>query len=193
MRRKALLFYLLFVFLAVNVPAFAHEGHEDEVVTVAEKVSLLGFDGVRGMINPHPLFVHLPMALFLASTLFYLLGALTKKNSLLEAGRWTLFLGTLSAVPAVWSGLGAEDTVEHGAQVHRIIELHENIAFALLGSGALLSVWLIAVKKTLPEKGRGIFLAALVLLAVLTLQQADLGGRMVYLHGTGVRQESRQS
>ena len=146
----------------------------------------LGFEGFSQLINIHPVFVHFPIALLASAALFYLLGVLFKKDSLLQAGRWALYAGTLSAGLAIWTGLRAERTVEHDAVVHEIIELHEKLAYVVAGLAVSLSAWTLAVKAAIPSKGKVVFIAALILLVVLIGQQADLGGRMVFLHGAGV-------
>lgn len=151
---------------------------------------MLGFQGLKEMINAHPLFTHFPLALLPASALFYLLGALFKKNGLSEAGRWTLWFGTLAAALAVWTGFRAAGTVEHNEEVHAIMTLHQNLSYVVLGLGALLSGWVLAVRRAAPQKGGGIFLALLIMLAFALAQQADLGGRMVFAYGTGVGRKS---
>ena len=178
--------WVLIPMLFWSMPLWAHEGHEEETVTIAQKAALLGLGGLKEMISVHPLFAHFPVALLLASAFLYFLGVLTKKSALQDAGRWTLWLGTATAALAVWTGLGAENSVPHDEAVHRIMELHENLGFAILVVGAILSGWVLAAKKPLPEKGKILFLAALAALSALIVQQADLGGRMVYAHGTGV-------
>ena len=181
--KKKIVSVLIFA-SSFGAPLGAHEGHEH--AEEALDLSLLGLRGLGQLINVHPLFAHFPVVLFLAAALFYFLGILMKKSGLNEAGRWSLWLGTVLAALAVWTGLKAEGTVEHDREVHRIMELHETVGYAVLALGAILSGWLLVVKQAVPAKGRVLFFAALVLLAVLVIQQAYLGGRMVFLHGTGV-------
>ena len=153
-------------------------------------MTLLGFQGLREMINIHPLFAHFPIALLLASAVFYFLGAVAKKDNLYETGRWTLWLGTLSAGLAVWTGLKAENTVQHNEEVHQIMMFHQNLGYVVLALGVILSGWLLMAKKTVPQKGKVVFFGGLVLLSIFLLQQAELGGRMVYAYGTGVGRKS---
>lgn len=168
--------------------AFAHEGHEH----VATNISSIewGLKGAQELINMHPLFVHFPIALLLTSTAFYFLGTLFRKEDLFVAGKWELYLGTLSAAVTVWTGLQAAKTVPHGGGTHEIMMAHQYFGFAVLGLSALLSIWVFISKANIPSKGRIFFLAGLLLLSATLTQGADLGGRMVFLHGVGVEKKS---
>ena len=149
-----------------------------------------GLAGLKDLINVHPLFVHSPIGLLLAANAFYFLGSIFKKDELLAAGKWTLYLGTFAAAITVWTGLQAEETVQHSYDVHQILLLHKYIAFAVLALSAALSAWVFFGKALIPSKGKPVFLAGLVFLAIVLTQGADLGGRMVFLHGVGVGRKS---
>ena len=149
-----------------------------------------GLAGLKDVINVHPLFVHSPIGLLLAAFAFYFLGSIFKKDELLAAGKWTLYLGTFAAALTVWTGLQAEGTVPHGYDVHQILLLHKYIGFAVLALSAALSAWVFFSKTLVPSKGKPVFLAGLALLAIVLTQGADLGGRMVFLHGVGVGRKS---
>ena len=150
----------------------------------------LGLQAIREMLNIHPLVVHFPIALLLSSAVFYFSGLLFRWNGVLAAGRWTLLLGTISAALALWTGLEASETVSHGGATHEIMTAHQNFAFLVLGLSVILSFWVIFAKSDVPSKGRGLFLMALVLLCLVLVQGADLGGRMVFIDGVGVGQKS---
>ncbi len=142
------------------------------------------------MIAVHPLFTHFPIALLTMSFVFYLFGTLFKKASLLEAGKWTLWSGVLSAGVAVWTGLQAATTIPHDEETHEIMILHQNMGYVILFLSLGLSAWTLAAKSALPQKARPLFLIACLILAALITQQADLGGRMVFLKGAGVGKKS---
>jgi len=148
-----------------------------------------GFEGIRELVNLHPLFTHFPIALLLSSVGFYLLGLVFKKESLLNAGRWTLYFGTLGAAMAVWTGLQAADTVSHDETSHPIIMAHQYLGIAILVLSVLLSLWLLISKKSLP-KAKVVFMGGLFLIALLLLQQVDFGGRLVFFHGVGMGRKS---
>lgn len=153
-------------------------------------VTLWGFKGLEELLNIHPVFVHFPIALFLTSIAFYLLGGILKREDWLHVGKWLLFVGTLSTLFTAWTGLQAARTVSHGGETHTILMLHQYLGLAILGLSVALSVWVGIARENLPRKGKTVFFAMLVLLGLLVVQTADLGGRMVFLNGVGVGRKS---
>jgi uncharacterized membrane protein len=149
-----------------------------------------GFQGAAEMLNLHPIFVHFPVALLTTSFLAYLFGWVLRKEELQNAGKWMLYFGTLAAGLAVWSGLQAEASMPHPAEVHDILTAHENLGYVILGLSALLSLWSLVARRALPQKGRGLFLAVLAFLTLVIAQTGDFGGRMVYFHGVGMGRKS---
>ena len=145
-----------------------------------------GLKGLSDAANIHPLFVHFPIALLLTSFAAYILGSLFKKEELLITGKWFLYFGTVAAAVTVLTGLEAEKTVPHGGGVHEILIMHKYFGYTVLGLSVLLSAWVLSSKAHIPSKGRVVFLLALALLAMVITQGADLGGRMVFLHGVSV-------
>lgn len=184
--------YLLWIFsiaLMTNAIALAHEGHE-HASNLPTNVQW-GVQGAKELINIHPLFVHFPIALLLTAIVFYLLGGiLFRRESLLNTGKWTLFVGTLSAAATVWTGLQAANTVDHGGDIHQTMMAHQYLGFAILGISIVLSAWVIFTKANLPQKGKKLFFIVLILLGLVIIQQSDLGGRMVFLNGVGVGKKS---
>jgi len=174
-------------FLFRSNQLLANGGHEH-----ASNLSLgvkWGLEGVRELVNIHPLFVHFPIALLFASLAFYLLGVVLRKEDFFRVGQWNLYLGTLGAAAAVWSGLQAAKTVPHDDATHALMMMHQYLGIAILVIGVLLSFWLIISKSSLP-KGRLIFFVGLFLAVVLLIQQVDFGGRLVYFHGVGMGKKS---
>jgi uncharacterized membrane protein len=181
--KKKWAFFLL-VFLGSSPLLWAHKGHGAVTHPVVVK---WGLRGVQEITNIHPLFVHFPVALLLAAAGFYFLGALLRKDELFAAGKWTLFAGALSTIPAVWTGWVAANTVAHDEEVHQIMMKHQTLGFVLLGLSAILSLWLLIMRANIPAKGRIFFMIALLLMSGLIMQQADFGGRLVFLKGVGVK------
>lgn len=180
---KKIFVFLLAVFGFVG-SATAHQGHE-HMSNVPTNVQW-GMQGLQGMINVHPIFVHFPIALLLTAIAFYILGILFRKEVLLMVGKWTLFAGSLSTVPAVFTGLQAANTVPHGGGIHQTLMAHQYLGFTILTISIALSVWVLVSKTNVPQKGKKVFLIALLLLAAIIGQQADFGGRLVFLNGVGV-------
>ena len=182
MKKKTVMTFLLSVLFAGI--AWAHAGHG--AVTHPVHVPW-GLQGAQEAINVHPLFVHFPIALLLTSTVFYILGTILRKEHFLVAGKWVLYFGTLAAGFAVGTGLYAANTVSHDEETHQIMMLHQKLGIAVLCLSTFLSLWLLFSKTNIPSKGRLFFLGGLLLLGALLTQQADFGGRMVFLKGVGVK------
>jgi uncharacterized membrane protein len=146
---------------------------------------LFVFPGVQHLQNIHPLLVHFPIALLSAAALMYWLGFLARRESWLWTGLWTLVLGALGAAAAVGSGLYAEPGVMLAPSVKTaLLANHKRIMIAVLILSALLALWAMAARP-MPARGRGVFLATLVVVVALIAKGADYGGRMVYDYNAG--------
>ncbi len=191
MKKKTWLLALFLIFMAGSSVRAVETTHDEHAEMGHSAVIVpLGLESLREIINVHPLFVHFPIGLLVMSSLFYWAGVLAKNEGLIQAGRWTLYGGAVFGIISVVTGLQAANTVPHDDEVHRIMLLHQNLGYVILGLSVALSAWTLAVKSAIPARGKWIFLiASLTLTAVLT-QQADLGGRMVYLKGVGVGKKS---
>lgn len=148
--------------------------------------AILGFQGLKEMLNVHPMIVHIPVALFPASLLFYLLGFVFKRRSLLVAGRACLYLAVLGAAAAVWSGKAAEETLQHNDRIHRLLEAHEDIGAWIGRLAWVLGAWSFFHVDQRPRFAPA-FLALLAFTTLAVAQNSDLGGRMVYVEGAGVK------
>lgn len=148
-----------------------------------------GLEGVKELVNLHPLFTHFPIALLLSSVGFYCLGLALKKEHFLITGQWTLYFGTFGAAVAVWTGLQAASTVPHDDATHAMMMAHQYLGVTVLALSVFLSIWLLASKSSLP-KAKPVFVGGLFLIAILLLQQVDFGGRLVFFHGVGMGRKS---
>ena len=148
------------------------------------QIEHLGLEGLKTLPNLHPLWVHFPIALLPMSLL---LSVVTLwKGSLYSAVRWLLGASAASASLAVWSGLGAESGMPHNEAIHSLMESHELVGWIVLGGCFLMFGWSLWRDEDDKPRANYGFLVGLVLLNLVLVQQADLGGRMVYTHGAGV-------
>lgn len=140
--------------------------------------------------NPHPLIVPFPIALTLSATLFALAALLARNHPLATAwrtvGRWSLWLAAASAIPAVFAGLLAFNSVDHDDLSHAAMIEHR--AWALASVAVLLAV---AAWEGARVRGGERFPGLTVLLfaaaATVVAITAGLGSELVYGHGLGVR------
>lgn len=138
------------------------------------------------MKNIHPLIVHFPIALFIASFIFRGLSQFIKRESLDSAARWSLWFGTLMAIVSLVTGLLAAKQAEHSGAVHEIMELHEKLAWIVTGLGVLLCLGgFFADKITRGIFGKGVIFVLQATQVVLLCWAGHLGGRMVYEFGVG--------
>ena len=141
--------------------------------------------GLKGMLNYHPVFVHFPIAFWTGALLFELIAAVRKSEEMHRTARWLLYLGTLAAIAAVWTGLMAEESVPEAGAAHDVMEIHQRMMLAT--SSVAAGLCLLALFKRQMSGGlRKLFLLGLVVLAVLMGIGADRGAQMVYQYATGV-------
>ncbi|MGZ8903958.1 MAG: DUF2231 domain-containing protein [Methylobacter sp.] len=143
--------------------------------------------GIASMDNIHPLLVHFPIAFLSAFFALDLVGALAKKSQWRSVANWFLYLGTVSAVFTVITGINAADSVIHGEDVHGIMERHESIGISVLSVAAILSIWRMKSGALIQGAANVFFLIVSALLSVLIMLGADLGGFMVYKYGVAVK------
>ena len=148
--------------------------------------SLFGFSGVRDVLNVHPFFVHVPVALFPVALLCYGLGIVGRWKNGLIAGRICVWLATVGAALAILTGLRAEETIPHNAQIHHLMETHESLGLIIGGVGLGLAIWSLFHREQRPKMAWA-FLGALTIVTGLVAQTSDLGARMVYIEGAGVK------
>lgn len=141
--------------------------------------------GLKGMLNYHPLFVHFPIAFWLGALLFELLGQWRANEPWRATAERLLYLGTLAALPALVTGLFAEAAVPEGP-ARDALAFHKTAMLITTGVAVALSMLVGLRRGALSTGQRKLFLAGLVVLAVLLGLGADRGAQLVYQHGTGV-------
>ncbi len=135
----------------------------------------------------HPMVVHFPIALLLASLLFDLAALRWRGEEFRSTSLSLLALGVLAALAALLTGHVAEDAVEHSGKIPKqAIETHEELAFAVFWVFAgLLGVRMLSYWGWMRER------SLLVLFlgvggSVLLLVASHYGGELVYRYGAGV-------
>ncbi len=140
------------------------------------------------MANIHPLFVHFPIALLNSFLLLEFLYFVSGKIELRHAATWTLYLGALGAVVAVLAGLHAEGTLPHSADLHDILERHEQLGIVVASLAVVMALWRFFYSKRIASNRRLGLLHLLIgaIMVVIMTFGADLGGLMVYKYGAAV-------
>lgn len=139
--------------------------------------------------NVHPMFVHFPIALWLAAVPFWLVGAV-RGGDAWRFGRWLVYLGVLSAALAVGTGLWATEQMGHETPGHDLVHVHRNFMLAAGGLGAVTALAAFLLRRR--EQRTGVRWGLVVLLlatASATMLGADRGGLLVFRWGVGVADE----
>jgi uncharacterized membrane protein len=143
---------------------------------------MFGYDWPR----LHAALNDLPTALLVAAVLFDLMAAATRRPGFRQASLYILSFGALGGVAAVLSGLQAEEHIEHGDAVHRVMETHETLAFVTLGIFGVLTLWRLLREKRMGAAERAITLAVALGGAGVLIATSVYGGRLVFEHAAGI-------
>ena len=135
--------------------------------------------------NWHPIFVHFTIGLLVISALFYLAGAVLKKEHLLIVARWNLWIGALITVGTVLAGWYAYNTVDHDGPSHAAMTDHRNWALATAATFLLLALWAFFKQRGAKAVGAG-FVVIMLFAAGMLAVTGYKGGEVVYRHGLGV-------
>ncbi|MFQ5549917.1 MAG: DUF2231 domain-containing protein [Gemmatimonadales bacterium] len=128
----------------------------------------------------------LPVALLLISVVFQWIAVFSGKESMRTVAYWTLLVGAGSAVATVFSGLIAEDWVEHGSEVHRFIERHETLAIMMTVLFVGLAGWQLFRRGVLAKVEQRFYLGAATVGVGLLLWVGHVGGIILFRQGTGI-------
>ncbi len=142
--------------------------------------------GLKGMLNYHPLFVHFPIAFWLAALLFEALAVWRSSEELHRTAARLLYLGTLFAFFAAGTGLLAEESVPETGPSHDVMELHQTLMLITTSAAVGLSMLAFFRRNNFTATLRKFFLAGLILLAILLIGGSDRGAQLVYQYATSV-------
>jgi uncharacterized membrane protein len=144
--------------------------------------------GLKSMLNVHPFFVHFPIAFWFAALLFETLAFWRSNDEWHRTAVRLLYLGTLAAGFAAFTGWLAETSVLPTGPVQSVFAIHETLMLVTTSFGAGLCVFCFAMRAKFSAGPRRILLAGLIVLAILTAVGADRGAQLVYQFGSSVNQ-----
>ncbi len=136
----------------------------------------------------HPLTVHLPIGLLLASWAFFAARLFRQKEMWLGEAAYALLLASLGGMlVSIITGRNAgADLMDPSATLRELLDLHAILAYALLWVGGLLALWAYLRRHKWQFKELTVFVLVLGLSCAMMAYSAHLGGRMVYEEGAGV-------
>jgi uncharacterized membrane protein len=147
--------------------------------------------GLKAALNYHPIFVHFPIALWLAALFFELLAVWRSSEDSHRTAIWLLYLGTLAGALTVITGLYAQDSVPNGP-AQAVVETHEDIMLTTFSVAVGLCLFAFFARKKFTGGLRKLMLLGLVILAGLLTFGADRGAQLVYQYGSGVNWPAAQ-
>jgi len=143
--------------------------------------------GMKGMLNPHPLFVHFPIAFWLAALLFEALAVWRSSEEHHRTAARLLYLGTLMALFAAGTGLLAEESVPEMGPARDVVELHMDLMLITTSAAVGLCMLAFFRRRNFTPGLHKLFLAGLIVLAILLTVGSDRGAQLVYQYATAVR------
>src|ERR671914_455504 len=143
---------------------------------------MLGYDWPQ----LHAALNDLPTALLLTAVLFELIAVVARRPALRQVSFWTLIVGAVGGAAAVISGLQAEEHIEHGEAVHRVMETHEQLGLITLGIFGVLAVWRIARERRMASLERALMLILSLGGAGVLFVTANYGGRLIFEHAAAI-------
>lgn len=142
--------------------------------------------GFKSMLNIHPLFVHFPIAFWFAALLFEALAIWRANDEWHRTAVRLLYLGTIAAFAAVFTGWQAQKSVEPNLEIQRVFQIHETIMLITSSFATALCLYCFAKRDRFTAESRKFLLVGLIFLAILTTIGADRGVQLVYQYGQSV-------
>jgi uncharacterized membrane protein len=153
-------------------------------------MGILGLEGIRQVQNTHPIFVHFAIALAPLALLFYSAAILGNRSEYRAAARLTLILALVSILVAMVTGYKATSDMGPDPAIQRLLGPHARFGVAIVAVGLAATLWSLATREGIP-RAPYLFLGLLTLETLLVIQNADIGARMVLVHGAGVEKSAR--
>jgi len=141
---------------------------------------------MHAMQNLHPLFVHFPIALWVAALVFESVALLRTSEEWHRSAARLLYLGTLFGLAAAATGWIAQKSMPPSGAAHDVMELHETLMLFAVSAAGWLSI-IAYLRPRLSSAQQKWFLAGLIVLVLLTVFGSDRGAELVFRYATSVR------
>lgn len=125
--------------------------------------------------HPHPMVVHFPIALFMASSLFILLTLFFQEGSFETAGFYLLILGAVSSPFAMGTGL-LTWWINYRWRLNYFVKRKIQLSIVLLIFEVILILWRISK----PEVSHPLYFAMMILLAPIVSLLGYYGGQLTF-------------
>ena len=143
---------------------------------------MLGYDWPQ----LHAALNDLPTALLLTAVLFELIAVVARRPGFHQVSFWTLIVGAVGGAAAVISGLQAEEHIEHGEAVHRVMETHEQLGLITLAVFGVLALWRIVRERRMQPLERALMLIVSLGGVGVLFATGNYGGRLIFEHAAAI-------
>jgi len=150
---------------------------------------MLGYDAARW----HAVLNDIPAALLTVAVLFDLAAAATKRESLMWASIWTLWVGVIGGWAAVIAGNIASNTIEHGDAIHTIMDKHEDMALITMALFTVVLGWRLIRRFQMPAQELALTRMLSIAGLATLVWTGILGGRLVFDHAAGIPVKTMQA
>lgn len=157
-------------------------GSEHHAEPVAKAANAINYN----LVTLHPMVVHLPIGLLMATIAFEFLFLVRKNVSFRFASRAAFVLGCLGATAALASGFLADSELGHGYAGHDLAHTHRNIMITSTAIWVIATIALIKFRAFL-EGSRFLHFFLYAVTAALFFFGAHIGGELVYDHAVGIK------
>jgi uncharacterized membrane protein len=141
---------------------------------------------MKALLNFHPLFVHFPIAFWLGALALEAASLWRANDEWHRTAVRLLYLGTFAALAAVSTGLIAQNSVEPSQEIQAVLLQHKLFMLVATTVAIALSLYAYRERQKFSAASRRIFLAGLVILAILLTFGADRGGFLVFHYAQSV-------
>jgi len=141
--------------------------------------------GLKAVLNVHPMFVHFPIALWLAALLFEALAVALGSDEWHRTAARILYLGTIAGIVTIFTGLAAEKSIPPGPAMI-VVGIHETLMMITTSVAIGLSFFALAFRRNFTATFRKYLLVGLFVMAILMTLGADRGAQLVYEYGSAV-------
>lgn len=139
----------------------------------------------------HPILVHLPIGLWLASFIFDIIYLGGGQSGFATASFYSIGIGCIGALLAAGAGVAEYTSIAPSTRAKRTATIHMALNLVVV---ALYAVNFLIRVTAFPTPGSGVtipqFVLSLVSMGILGVS-GFLGGMLVYEHGIGFRPEER--
>ncbi len=135
----------------------------------------------------HSMLAHFPVALFISSFVFAIIGLFFRRGLVKDLLLWNMIVGLVASFAALYTGLREEHQIIHDHAIRELLVIHKRTAYIVTGVFFVLTLWIGTRKRHMRSFEYISFVAFLLLSSITVCYEAYSGAEMVFQHGAGVK------